>query len=291
MFLHAFSGCDTTSAFFNKGKEKILKFFSEDPELINRVQAFYRIGADPNNCDDLWHISLYIVSKMYIKKTIAPEKYNSIRLECFNKLNTSIDICKLPPTDLAVKEHAKRVYLQCQNWLSNKLDPTNWGWKLKDAVLIPTYTTKPLLPESFIKRFRCSCKTGCKKNRCSCKKLGLSCSIFCKICKGRDCENSENIMHIDDVDEEDTYDENDFVLLEPEVILDCTQEDTEDSEVMNETFDFSEPEILTDEDDESENNENDNTIEESSEEENNPVFECNTDEEDDIHINKRPRLF
>lgn len=67
-FLHAWGGCDTTSAFFNQGKEKVFKIFSEDSELLSRAHAFYDENANP---EVLWQIALDIVSEMYVKKSAS----------------------------------------------------------------------------------------------------------------------------------------------------------------------------------------------------------------------------
>lgn len=283
-FLHAFSGCDTTSAIFGKGKEKILKIFEHDVELINRVQAFYQQQVNP---DDLWQIALDIISKMYVKKIVPRNKFNLIRLDCFNKLTSEIKINKLPPTDLAVKQHAMRVYLQCQHWDLNKLNPTEWGWHLEDKILVPTYTTIPLVPEKFIKKFRCTCTSGCNKKACTCKKLGLTCSIFCKNCHGIDCHNREKSMTLDIGDEEEVdYDEEDhFIPIEPEVLLNCT----EDYEAMDEMCDISEHQISTDQDDEAENT-GDECDEDGYDENEMPEDSDNDDEESDIYNSKRQRL-
>lgn len=172
--------------------------------------------------------------------------FNSIRLECFNKSTNNIDVSKLPPTDLAIKQHALRVYLQCQDWKSNKLDPKQWGWEEKDGMLVPTYTTKPLLPDTYVKKFNCGCKTGCKK-RCTCKKLGLSCSALCKFCKGTNCENRDVILIENDYCEEHNYDEDELLILEPEIIVnDCPEQ--EDFEAFSDGYDMSELETFSDED-------------------------------------------
>lgn len=58
-FAHAMCGCDTTSAFAYKGKEKIFKVLEGDETLSHRVEAFYHPDANP---DDLWQIALKILS-------------------------------------------------------------------------------------------------------------------------------------------------------------------------------------------------------------------------------------
>lgn len=221
-FIHAFSGCDTTSSFFQKGKEKIVKVMLDDENLRLRAEEFYKIGAD---VDTLWQIASDIVCKLYKQHTVPIHEYNIMRLQCFESLTTDYDIKKLPPTDLALKEHAKRVYLQCQYWCSNILDPKEWGWKTgKNNILQPIFTSADLIPETFLKKFNCSCAKGCVGKRCTCKKLGLKCNIFCKICKGEFCRNCIINTEVDEDDSVDIPENIDLSIMEPDVLMDCTEE-------------------------------------------------------------------
>ena len=46
LFIHAWSGCDTTSAIFNQGKNKIMKFVeSGDDNIISICSVFDRENA------------------------------------------------------------------------------------------------------------------------------------------------------------------------------------------------------------------------------------------------------
>ena len=280
-FLHAFSGCDTNSAFFQKGKDAIFKVIDKDNDLINRAQSFYQPEA---NADELWKIALDIVSKMYVGKKVPINNFNSIRLECYENLKNDINVSRLPPTDLAIKEHAKRVYLQCQDWCLNKLNPLEWGWQENENMLTPIYTSKPLLPEKFLKKFHCSCKTssGCKK--CTCKKLGLRCGKFCKVCKGRDCQNSDNSLSIQDSDNDEDFDEDFYVPIEPEIHL---------QEVSNEYADVSNDEDFYEDiyvPVETEKSFQEAEIDQHDWYEDNEQNDYSDIEETDIHDNKRPRL-
>lgn len=216
-FMHAFSGSDTTSSFFQKGKDKIIKVMLDDEDLRRRAEEFYQIGAD---LDSLWQIGSDIVCKLYKQNRVPIKDYNIFRLHCFESLTSDYDIKKLPPTDLALKEHIKRVYFQCQYWCSNVLNPTEWGWKMgKNGILEPVFTSKELIPEKFLRKFNCSCAKGCAKKRCSCKKLGLKCNIFCKTCKGETCRN-QMIEIQSDGDDIDFPEEMDVSILEPEISID-----------------------------------------------------------------------
>lgn len=101
-----------------------------------------------------------------------------------------LKLALMPPTDGALKEHVKRVYLQVQCWIGNDLNPCEWGWKNTGQILEPIFFLDPLIPENLMKKYNCGCRTGCN-NRCSCRNLGKNCSRFCKFCKGMTCSNGQ----------------------------------------------------------------------------------------------------
>ena len=106
---------------------------------------------------------------------------------------------KLPPTESAAKEHSFRVHLQILQWKSlmdTDLDPTDWGWKIDNAQLIPVMTTKDAGPPEILNIVRCKCKSAnkqCQSNICSCRKNSLKCVSACGHCHGRNCYNSDTI--------------------------------------------------------------------------------------------------
>ena len=96
----------------------------------------------------------------------------------------------LPPTSSAGKYHSMRVFCQVMKWKGREIDPTKWGWKITNNMMMPKYTDLPCVPEKLLKIISCNCKTGCSSMRCSCKKNGLICSSTCGECHGYSCENS-----------------------------------------------------------------------------------------------------
>ena len=79
------------------------------------------------------------------------------------------------------------------------MEPTEWGWILKDGKLLPVLTDKAPAPGSLLKLIRCGCTTGCNTKVCTCRKHGLECTAMCAECKGTLCFNSS---HIDESEEE-----------------------------------------------------------------------------------------
>lgn len=47
LFIHAFSGCDTTSSFYNIGKSKFINTLEKNPELRSSVELFKQEKVDP----------------------------------------------------------------------------------------------------------------------------------------------------------------------------------------------------------------------------------------------------
>ena len=130
----------------------------------------------------------------------ANDKLNTLRVKTFlNKVASStsshVEPRCLPPTEDACSFHSLRVYLQVQEWkgISN-VQPTEYGWALaKDRTsFIPVKTSLPIAPEYLLKLIRCLCKTGCKSNSCTCRKLGIKCSRLCKNCD-LDCQNQPQL--------------------------------------------------------------------------------------------------
>ena len=82
-----------------------------------------------------------------------------------------VDLQMLCPTEDAIHQHSYCVYLQVQAWLSNNLPLTEWGWKKVMDIFEPIRTTKPIAPDTLLKKLFCGCKRGCGVG-CGCRKLG-----------------------------------------------------------------------------------------------------------------------
>ncbi|KAF5281918.1 hypothetical protein FQR65_LT14444 [Abscondita terminalis] len=185
LFLHAFCGCDTTSSFYMYGKTKIFDLFEKNPDLLEAAKIFNKENADKS---ELYQVAKTIVFKLYGKKSDFSSSLADYRCEYYDTL-TNRDIKLLPLTDGALRMHVLRVYLQCQTWLGRSLDATQYGWKIKNDILVPIYSDEVLIPEKILKKIHCACKTNCMK--CSCRKRLMFCNKFCTTCKGNNCTNVE----------------------------------------------------------------------------------------------------
>lgn len=77
---------------------------------------------------------------MYGGRKSSNLQLNDLRYLCFKSSSTkkAFNLAMLPPTELAAKQHTFRAYYQVQQWLGKSLDPTQWGWSVRDNKLQPT---------------------------------------------------------------------------------------------------------------------------------------------------------
>ncbi|KAJ8733220.1 hypothetical protein PYW08_001518 [Mythimna loreyi] len=197
---HAFSGCDTTSALFNQGKTKLTTLVLKDSQIQEALECFKVPNAQPDDLDDAGEKNFV---KMYGGK--LPKSLNDLRYEGFARSITKskYNLCSLPPTKAAARQHSFRVYHQVQQWLGNDLPATSWGWMRGSHGLTPTLTTLEAAPPEVLKLASCRCKKGCSTVACSCRKSGLNCTLLCLSCHGETCSNVREI-EIDGMDDDET---------------------------------------------------------------------------------------
>jgi len=187
LFLHAFSGCDTTSAFFRKGKIQFVKLLDKKNELQDIVSIFLDDNANANDIDDAGQL---FITTLYADKCAEMSSLDKLRYQLFAKslMKKSFNLASLPPTQAAARQHSLRTYHQIQMWIGNEKNPLDWGWKNTKYGLVPITTNKDAAPQSVLKKVSCKCAKGCRGS-CSCRKLGMTCSNICFNCRGQSCTN------------------------------------------------------------------------------------------------------
>lgn len=185
LFVHAFCGCDTTSSFYRKGKVQCFKIIEKRPYLLQSIEKFYDpIASKDSVCkaDEMFILALYNASE---KET----NLNNYRYQYFAKNVSSSKnvLLTLPPSEAAAREHSFRAYHQIQMWLENDKLPVEWGWHVKNDLLLPIPLKGPLIPEILLNLISCNCTKGCTAS-CGCRKHGLKCSMICGYCKGNSCQ-------------------------------------------------------------------------------------------------------
>lgn len=206
LFLHALTGCDRTSCFYNKGEKSLFQHFEKNNNERLRVAIcyFYRENADKNL---IFENGVKCILHVY-KAPKKVQSLNELRYILFRKsvVKKAVNLATLPPTSDAARQHFFRVYCQIQQWLSSKISPESWGWQKQD-ILMPTKMTQDAAPLEILNMIFCNCKTGCKK-ACGCRKAGISCSSACGHCQTGNCTNLEkNNVDIDEDEDNDDFDD------------------------------------------------------------------------------------
>lgn len=189
LFAHAFSGCDTTSAFFGKGKAQTVNLINTRRDLDD---ALYIFNNPSSMKPDIVRAGEKITLALY-KAPRTVTSLNQFRFISFNKFvgqsNQAVILSRLPPTCAALEQHSYRVFQQIHSWRGENLKPNEWGWKTISQILVPIPTTEIPAPTFILQLISCGCKKGCGK-RCGCAKVGLKCSTMCSNCHGQGCLNS-----------------------------------------------------------------------------------------------------
>ena len=230
LFIHAWGGCDTTSATYGHGKIRILKLVQNQvPEVIGVCSTFNKENATEN---EIAENGSALFKVMYGGK-VSDELADLRRLAFTGKNATCKTAVKpevLPPTYEAARQHSLRVYLQVSDWkclgFDTSLLPTKWGWYHDDSGYQPVMSSKQPVPDDILKVICCKCqstsKNQCGTNKCSCRKNGVSCVSACGDCHGIGCNNScvkqfdkedQSVFQDDTIEEEEFTDGNIFEKL------------------------------------------------------------------------------
>ena len=113
-FIHAFGGCDTTSAIFGQGKLSIMKLIGKSSAAREAADIILR--NDPTH-EEIKQAGLKLFVMLYGRK--VSDTLSTLRDPRYMKMTSSkLKHEKLPPTEGAAYFHCFRVYHQVQEWNS-----------------------------------------------------------------------------------------------------------------------------------------------------------------------------
>ena len=183
---HSFTGCDTTSSFWGRGKKSAWEAWKAYPEV---TKAFLYMVSNPHlpitveaqHFQLLEHFTVILYDK-----TSDLEFVDEARRELFCHKNRTME--NIPPTQDAHLQHCKRVGYQAGIWTTSDMaqqqtpPPGGHGWTLdkESYSYIPVWITLPLASQACTELVKCGCKSknGCG-GRCSCKKAQWKCTELC----------------------------------------------------------------------------------------------------------------
>ena len=168
--LHALTGCDTTSAFWNKGKRIHVANWTKNPWFSDvpvdlATNTFKKITADS---DEFKNIEKF-VSKLYSAEETS---VNNVRKSMF--CHTTQDLRRLPPTRDALLQHCKRMIYQGGVWTQAHdaqcvpPSPEEYGWRKEaSGTWSPLWIALDTITNATKELLKCACKKVCT----SCKSI------------------------------------------------------------------------------------------------------------------------
>ena len=186
--LHVFTGCDTTSAFYGKGKKRAFNLVYQNQAYI---EAFCELGKRFVISSELLCVLEQFVAELYGWPETS--NVNEVRYKAF--CAPSVSNQSLPPTHDALMLHTTRanyqaaIHRRAMVQFIQSPDPVHHGWlKADDGELQIKWMLQKPAPDDVLQTIMCKCKASkCNSRRCSCRVFQLPCTDLC-CCA--DCENT-----------------------------------------------------------------------------------------------------
>ena len=186
--LHAFTGCDSCSAFSGKGKKKGLMLLKDQRYSRSMAQLGQSFELSPTLLRDLEAF----VCAMDGRPALHDVNEARYKLFCAKGSSTA----QLPPCKDALELHAKRANYQAAIWRRSLQpqpvvpSPNGQGWSVDSSNSIPVnWLTLLPAPQQLLELVSCSCKKGCGTGLCSCCRNGMPCT---DVCQCVDCTNRQD---------------------------------------------------------------------------------------------------
>ena len=187
--MHAYTGCDTISAFSGRGKPGALKILLSN---IRFQQGFARLGKDWVLSTALLTILEEFTCCMYAAHTQITN-VNEMRFQLFRSKNGDIQSGQMPPCKDCLEQHAIRASYQAAVWqhsleacpeIPSPLDCD--GWVLDDEGKLIRWMLGAPAHDVIMEFLSCKCKRVCSLPLCTCMSNGLKCTDACFL---QECDN------------------------------------------------------------------------------------------------------
>ena len=206
--LHAFTGCDTVSAFASRGKLNALKLMQS---YITYQETFSQVGQSWDVQPQLFEKVQQFTCRMYVAASSTTE-VNDLRYQLFCAKRGEIESNLLPPCRDCLFMHLLRANYQAAIWKCclharpTVPDPTKCGWIDDDGKLAIHWMRSPPAPDAVLELLACKCVRSCKLPKCTCIANGLACTNMCKL---QSCSNQK--QHEDEDDSVELGDSDDDI--------------------------------------------------------------------------------
>ena len=176
-FFHAFTGCDTVSAFRGNGKKSALQAWNIFEEA---TEVFRKLSTMPESISEDDKLAVEQLVVVLHDRSSTAKHINEDRLDMFARKQKAYEM--IPPSQSALQEHIKRAAYQAGHVWGQTLicepiipAPAEWGWRKDDLqIWQPHWTSLPAIAACCQALAKCGCSGNCK-----CLKSGLTCSALC----------------------------------------------------------------------------------------------------------------
>ncbi|KAJ8414129.1 hypothetical protein AAFF_G00067270 [Aldrovandia affinis] len=187
--MHAYTGCDTLSAFAGRGKLRALKLIMRSEHF---QEVFCKLGQSWELAMDLFKKLQAFTCKLYTASTTT-EDINTARHQLFCTQRGELESSQLPPCEDCLFMHAMRANYQAGIWRANLQQhphvpsKVEHGWaRNDDGQLTVEWMRGSPAPEAVLQLLSCNCSRRCKLPECQCMSSGLKCTNLCKL---QTCDN------------------------------------------------------------------------------------------------------
>ena len=204
--MHAYTGCDSVSAFPGRGKAQALKLVISDTETC---EGFTNLGKEWELTQDLLKKLEASTCKLFVSKSITAA-VNDLRYQLVGAKRGEVESHQLPVCRDCLVKHIQRANYQAAIWRRCLLQnpqvpsPVGKGWKIEkedgvEQLVVDWMAGKPA-PEAILERLSCSCTRDCSSTRCVCVANGMRCTDMCRLPY---CGNQPSAEEEDDSSPED----------------------------------------------------------------------------------------
>ena len=120
LFLHAYSGCDTTSSFFGFSKQGVFKFFQNNVDMQFQSKIFTTVNSSQKEIEIAGLKATFALYGGRNGESIA-ELRGRLMSEKVLKSSVFVSPERLPPTEGALKYHSYRTYHQIMTWMGKDI--------------------------------------------------------------------------------------------------------------------------------------------------------------------------
>jgi hypothetical protein len=203
--LHAFTGCETVSAFAGRGKLSALKQMKADKTY---QEAFSQVGQSWEVSAELFQRLQDITCHIYIPST-QTSSVNELRYQVFCARRGEVESSQLPPCEDCLFMHVLHANYQAAIWRRSLQSqpfvpsPSGCGWTTDDdGKLAIEWMQGSPAPDSVLQLLSCKCVRSCELLDCPCLTNGLKCTNMCKLqtCNNQPTEDEEVDVELEDSD-------------------------------------------------------------------------------------------